>query len=84
MGRTCGKAEQERVLGTVRFEQSRPIAAHSVAGLFLLTKHPDHHMAGCFFLARLEGFEPPTYGLEVRCSIHLSYRRAVYLLTPGG
>ncbi len=27
------------------------------------------------FLARLEGFEPPTYGLEVRCSIHLSYRR---------
>jgi hypothetical protein len=26
-------------------------------------------------LARLEGFEPPTYGLEVRCSIHLSYRR---------
>jgi hypothetical protein len=27
-------------------------------------------------LARLEGFGPPTCGLEVRCSIQLSYRRA--------
>ncbi len=27
-------------------------------------------------MARLEGFEPPAYGLEVRCSIQLSYRRA--------
>jgi hypothetical protein len=26
-------------------------------------------------LARLEGIEPPTDGLEIRCSIHLSYRR---------
>jgi hypothetical protein len=26
-------------------------------------------------LARLEGLEPPTHGLEGRCSIHLSYRR---------
>ena len=29
-------------------------------------------------LARLEGFEPPAYGLEVRSSIHLSYRRLAY------
>ncbi len=27
------------------------------------------------FVARLRGFEPPTHGLEVRSSIHLSYRR---------
>jgi hypothetical protein len=27
------------------------------------------------FLARLAGFEPAAYGLEVRCSIQLSYRR---------
>jgi hypothetical protein len=27
------------------------------------------------FLARLKGFEPLTHGLEVRCSIRLSYRR---------
>ena len=27
-------------------------------------------------MARLEGFEPPTVGLEIRCSIQLSYRRA--------
>ena len=26
-------------------------------------------------MARLKGFEPLAYGLEVRCSIQLSYRR---------
>ena len=26
-------------------------------------------------MARLGGFEPPTDGLEVRCSVQLSYRR---------
>ena len=30
--------------------------------------------------ARLEGFEPPASGLEVRCSIQLSYRRILKLL----
>ena len=28
-------------------------------------------------MARLEGIEPPTDGLEIRCSIQLSYRRSL-------
>jgi hypothetical protein len=33
------------------------------------------HCSIAIGLARLEGFEPPTHGLEIRCSIQLSYRR---------
>ena len=39
-----------------------------------------------FALARLEGLEPPTHGLEGRCSFRLSYRRvlqAMATLTKG-
>ena len=32
-------------------------------------------------MARLEGLEPPTHGLEGRCSIRLSYRRIAELKT---
>src|SRR5580765_5829003 len=35
-------------------------------------------------VARLEGIEPPTDGLEIRCSIRLSYRRGVPIkIRPG-
>ena len=34
-------------------------------------------------MARLEGFEPTTYGLEVRSSIHLSYRRSIAKYTTS-
>ena len=36
-----------------------------------------------FRMARLEGFEPPAYGLEVRSSIHLSYRRLTVKYTTS-
>jgi hypothetical protein len=32
-------------------------------------------------MVRLKGIEPLAHGLEVRCSIQLSYRRIVYILT---
>ncbi len=34
-------------------------------------------------MARLEGFEPPTHGLEVRSSFHLSYRRLIAKYTTS-
>ena len=45
-----------------------------------MKKAPTQKCKCLFSLVRLEGFEPPTYGLEVRCSIQLSYRRKVFIL----
>ena len=39
------------------------------------------HLTWC--MARLAGFEPATHGLEVRSSIHLSYRRLIAKYTTS-
>jgi hypothetical protein len=39
------------------------------------------HLTWC--VARLAGFEPATHGLEVRSSIHLSYRRLISKYTTS-
>ena len=48
----------------------------------------DRLPANAAFMARLQGFEPWTYGLEGRCSILLSYRRIQefqsHILTRNG
>ena len=41
----------------------------------LAGRRPAGGQKPCKTEARLAGFEPATHGLEVRCSIHLSYRR---------
>ncbi len=41
----------------------------------ILVKTPQSLAVSTFKVARLAGFEPATYGLEVRCSIQLSYKR---------
>jgi hypothetical protein len=41
---------------------------------------PETRVGGGFEVARPAGFEPATYGLEVRCSIQLSYGRINLIL----
>ena len=45
-------------------------------------KKPPTLLKGAFVVPT-RGFEPLTYGLEVRCSIHLSYGRIEKLKLPG-
>lgn len=41
-------------------------------------------MPRVYYLARLEGFEPPTNGFGSRYSIRLSYRRVVPIVLDSG
>ena len=38
----------------------------------------------CFYMARPEGFEPPTPAFVAQCSIQMSYGRMLNLAVPGG
>ena len=63
-------------------DRTRDHWSHSPV-LYQLSYIHHHRILGCrkrgkdIKVARLEGIEPPTDGLEIRCSILLSYRRGV-------
>ena len=40
-------------------------------------------MAGYAALARRKGFEPPVFGIGIRCIIQLCYRRTCYIKSSG-
>ncbi len=73
-------------------QQNSGIRSHVAVSQQRMNSNPGGHFGiiGCrrrigiapaakalIFMARLGGFEPPTRGLEVRCSVLLSYRRPV-------
>ena len=77
---TSEKKEEGRIVG-LEPTTSRATIWRSTTELYPPQSHGDFfksHMHGGLSSpksARLEGLEPPTHGLEGRCSIQLSYRR---------
>ena len=64
--RTCDLSVPNRTL-----YQAEPHAVRCYMDYYISTKN--------FCQVCLEGFEPPTHGLEGRCSIRLSYRHPNWL-----
>ena len=71
-GRPGGTAQQ-----SCRGRSEATIAANGGRRAERTKKGPGHASQPLYIVARLEGFEPPTLGFEVRCSIQLSYRRGM-------
>ena len=81
---SCGDSTTARLLSQLLFEKRLWHAQHDVGIVFLLKlahgfkcrKMLADCPAALTEMAGVEGLEPPTLGLEIRCSIRLSY-------TPG-
>ena len=51
-----------------------PMASRATIWRASQLRHTHHIYKNAFRQTSLKGFEPPTHGLEGRCSIQLSYR----------